>query len=183
VVFVVEVVQAAVLYALLAPVSRLLALVMAFARLSQATILGLNLLNMFIGLKLLTDAAYARAFEESQLHALALVFLDAHRVGYEVGLVFFALHLGVLGYIVYRSGFLPRVLGILLLASALGYVANSFVVFLFPSLMDVMGVVVVVTALIGELPLTLWLLIKGVDAERWHERDLSAAPAGGARPA
>ena len=134
VVFVIEVAQAAVLYVLLAPVSRLLALVMAFARLAQATILGLNLLNMFIGLQLLTGAEYAEAFEARQLHALALVFLTAQSFGYELGLMFFALHLGVLGYLVYRSEFLPRILGVLLAISALGYMANGLAVFLVPGL-------------------------------------------------
>jgi hypothetical protein len=177
VVFVIEVAQAAVLYVLLRPVSRTLALVMSYARLAQATILGLNLLNMFMGLQLLTGAAYAAAFEAGQRQALAFVFFSAQRVGYELGLAFFALHLGVLGYLVARSGFLPRVLGILLVVSALGYAANSFVVFLAPALADILAVIVVVTALAGELPLALWLLIKGVNAERWLERArLSESP-------
>lgn len=170
VVFVIETAQAAVLYVLLRPAGRTLALVMSFARLAQATILGLNLLSMFMGLHVLAGAEYAAVFEEPQRQALALVFFNTQRFGYDLGLVFFALHLGVLGVLVIRSGFLPRVLGPLLIASALGYLANSFAVFVVPRLADVLGVVVIVTALIGELPLTLWLLIKGVDATRWHER-------------
>jgi hypothetical protein len=63
------------------------------------------------------------------------------------------------------------VLGVLLVASAIGYFANSGAVFLLPEYADVLAPVVVVTALIGELPLTLWLLIKGVDVERWRERE------------
>jgi hypothetical protein len=179
VVFVIEVAQAAVLYVLLRPVSRVLALVMSFARLAQATILGLNLLNMFMGLQLLTGAQYAVGLAEGQRQALALMFLNAQGLGYELGLVFFALHLGVLGYLVHRSGFLPRFLGILLVGSALGYVANSFALFLMPGLADVMSGVVIVTALFGELPLTIWLLIKGVNAERWHKRERASAAAGG----
>jgi hypothetical protein len=171
VVFVLEVVQAAVLYVLFRPVSRVLALVIKFTRLAQAIILGLNLLNMFIGLQIVVGADYLTAFDPSQVEALALVFLEAQSWGYELGLVFFGLHLTVLGYLVYRSGFLPRVLGVLLVASAIGYFANSGAVFLLPEYADVLAPVVVVTALIGELPLTLWLLIKGVDVERWRERE------------
>ena len=118
---------------LFAPVSRVLAMVMAFARLAQASILGLNLLNMFVGLQMLTSPEYAAAFDPAQVNALAYAFLTAQSFGYELGLAFFALHLGVLGYLVYRSGFLPKALGWLLIGSALGYLANSTAVFLFPS--------------------------------------------------
>lgn len=182
VVFVIEVAQAAILYVLLAPVSRPLALVMSFARLAQATILGLNLLNMYTGLQLLTSPEYAAAFGGGQVETLAFVFLRAQSFGYELGLVFFALHLFALGYLVFQSAFLPRFLGILLVVSALGYVANSFSVFLAPGLADVMAVVVIVAALIGELPLTLWLLVKGVQETRWRER-AAEAPAPVAAPA
>jgi hypothetical protein len=173
-VFVMEVALAAVLFVLFRPVSRPLALVMAFARLAMATVLGFNLLNMFTGLQLLTGPAYAAAFESRQLQGLAFVFLNAQSDGYKLGMVFFGLHLAVLGYLVYRSGFLPRILGILMMVSALGYLADSFTAFLFPQYTDTLAVVVVVTALIGELPLALWLLIKGVNVERWHRRALEA---------
>ena len=107
VVFVIEVALAAVLYVLFSPVSRTLALVMSFARLAMATMLGFNLLNMLIGRQLLTSAEYAAAFDQGQRQALAFVFLNAQSYGYGLGMVFFSLHLAVLGYLVYRSGFLP----------------------------------------------------------------------------
>lgn len=178
VVFVIEVAQAAILYVLFAPVSRPVALVMSFARLVQATILGLNLLNMYTGLHVLTAAEYGAGLGQDGVETLALVFLRAQSFGYELALVFFALHLFTLGYLVYVSGFLPRVLGVLLVVSGVGYVANSFSVFLVPGLTDLMATVVVVAALIGELPLALWLLVKGVDSDRWRERSAQAlAPA------
>lgn len=170
IVFVIEVAQAAVLFVLLAPVSRPLALVMSFARLAQATILGLNLLNMYTGLQVLTSPEYAAAFGAAEVETLAFVFLRAQSFGYDLGLVFFALHLFALGYLVMRSGFLPGVLGLLLVVSGLGYLANSLAVFLAPGLADTMATVVIVAALIGELPLTLWLLVKGVRSDRWLER-------------
>jgi hypothetical protein len=173
-VFVMEVALAAVLYVLFRPVSRTLALVMAFSRLAMATVLGFNLLNMFTGLQLLTGPAYAAAFEPRQLQALALVFLNAQSDGYKLGMVFFGLHLAVLGYLVYRSGFLPRVLGILMVGSGLGYLADSFTAFLAPQYAGTLAVVVVVAALIGELPLLVWLLLKGVHVQRWHQRARAA---------
>jgi uncharacterized protein DUF4386 len=174
VVFVIEVALAAVLYVLFRPVNRTLALVMAFARLAMVTILGLNLLNMFTALQLLTSPQYAIAFEKSQVQALAFMFLNAQHYGYALGMVFFGLHLGVLGFLVYRSGFLPRILGILMVVSALGYLADSFTKFLVPQPADALAMIVVVTALIGELPLTLWLLIKGVNVERWRQRAMAS---------
>src|ERR687883_1833127 len=168
VVFVIEVGLAAVLFVLFRPVSPILALVMSFARLAMVTILGLNLLNMLTALQLLTSAEYAAAFEKGQLQAMAFVFLNAQSSGYALGMVFFGLHLGVLGYLVYQSGFLPRILGILMVVSALGYLADSFTGFLVPQQSDTLATVVVVTALIGELPLTLWLLIKGVNVAHWR---------------
>ena len=172
VVFVIDVALAAVLYVLFRPVSRTLALLMAFGRLAMAGILGLNLLNMFTALQLLTGAEYAAAFEQGQLQTLALVFLNAQSDGYALGMVFFGLHLAVLGYLVYRSGFLPRILGIVMAVSALGYLADSFTGFLVPQYAETLAVVVIVTAIIGELPLAVWLLIKGVNLERWHQRAL-----------
>lgn len=170
VVFVIEIAQAAILYVLFAPVSRPVALVMSFARLAQATILGLNLLNMYTGLQVLTSPEFGAAFGGAQVEALAFIFLRAQSFGYELGLMFFALHLFALGYLVYRSEFLPRFLGVLLVVSGIGYVANSFAVFIVPDMADATATAVIVAALIGELPLTLWLLIKGVNADRWEER-------------
>jgi hypothetical protein len=174
-VFTIEVAQAALLYVLFRPVSHVLALVMAFGRLAQATILGLNLLNMHTGLQLLTAGGALTSFDAAQVNGLALVFLNAQSAGYEIGLVYFGLHLAVLGYLIYRSGFLPRWLGILTVSSAIGYFANSFTLFLFPQWADVLAVAVLGAALVGELPLTLWLLIKGVNVSRWHERDSGVA--------
>ncbi|MGE3856630.1 MAG: DUF4386 domain-containing protein [Dehalococcoidia bacterium] len=176
-VFAVEVVQAGVLFVLFAPVSRVLALVMAFGRLAQATAVGLNLLNQWIALLVLTGGEYLAAFDTAQREALALLFLEAQSYGYELGLVFFAVHLAALGWLVTRSTFLPRLLGALLAVSAAGYLLNSFVRFLWPEFEPVLAQVVIVTALIGELPLTVWLLWRGVDVDRWRER--AAAPAVG----
>jgi Domain of unknown function (DUF4386) len=174
VVFVIEVALSAALYVLFRPVSRLLALIMSFARLAMVAILGLNLLNMYTALHLLTSSEYEVAFDRGQLQALAFVFLTAQSYGYALGMVFFGLHLGILGWLVYRSGFLPRMLGILMVVSALGYLANSFTGFLVPQYAATLAVLVVVTALIGELPLTLWLLIRGVDVEGWQRRALAS---------
>jgi len=126
VVFVIEIVQPVLLYILLRPVSNTLALIMMFCRLAMAAIMGVNLLNHFTALMLLSDAGYlTTVFEAEQLQALALLFLNAFGYGYDIALVFFGLHLLALGYLVYRSGYLPRALGVLLVIASVCYVVDS----------------------------------------------------------
>jgi hypothetical protein len=76
-----------------------------------------------------------------------------------------------MGYLVFRSGFLPRILGILLIIGCLGYLVDSFAAFLFPSL----GVNIAIFTFWGEVLFPLWLLIKGVNVEKWDQRALGDA--------
>jgi hypothetical protein len=173
-----DVALALVLYVLLKPVSNALSLLAAFFRLAQAATLGVNLLNLFFGLQLLSGADYLAVLDADQLHALALLFFDAHGIGYSIGLVFFGLSLLILGYLVFKSGYLPRILGILLIIASLGYLVDSFAIVLLPNYEDyetVFGWVVFAPALIAELAFCLWLLIKGVDGQRWEKRVLESA--------
>ncbi|BBL79796.1 hypothetical protein RxyAA322_16500 [Rubrobacter xylanophilus] len=98
----------------------------------MAAIMGINLLNQLTALMLLSGADYLAVFDANQLQALALLFLGAFEYGYDIALVFFGLHLLVLGYLVYRSGCFPRVLGVLLVVTSLSYLSDSFSGFLFP---------------------------------------------------
>ena len=156
-------------YVLFKPVSNALALLAAFFRLAQAATLGVNLLNLFFVLRLQSGADYLTAFSEDQLHALMLPFLDAHSIGYSIGLVFFGLSVFVLGYLVFKSGYFPRILGVLLIFASLGYLIDSFANFLLPNYSeykDIFMVVVVVPGAIGELSLTFWLLFKGAKIQQ-----------------
>jgi len=164
-----DIVVALALYALFRPVSRRLALLAAFFRLAHAAIVGANLLYAYVPLLLLSGAGYLAAFDTAQLHALTLFFLDAHSFGYVIGLVFFAFHCLVLGYLVYRSGFLPRVLGLLLGIAAAGYLVDGFGRTLLSSYSDhesLFALAVFVPAFIGEFSFCLWLLVRGVRVRR-----------------
>ena len=101
IIFLTEIVLAVMLYVLLKPVSKLLSLVMAFSRLGEAFILGINMLNHFFVLQLLSGANYLNVFEPDQLHALVLVFLNAHNYGVLISEVFFGFHLVFLGYLIF----------------------------------------------------------------------------------
>lgn len=168
IVFLIEVAQPVLLYMLLKPVSKPLAIVMMFGRLAMAAVQGVNLLNQFNAVLLLSGADYLAVFEPGQLHALALLFLDSFHYGYDIALVFFGLHLAVLGYLVYRSGFFPRVLGVLLGLASLSYLVDSFTGFLFPAYDELVGQIIIAPTVIAELAFTLWLLIRGVNVERWE---------------
>ena len=107
--------------------------------------------------------------------ALALLFQDANNYVILIWGLFFALHLVLLGWLVYKSGFFPKIPGILLALAGIGYFAQSFGVMVAPNLSDTLETVVVVLAIPGELVFALWLLIKGVDETKWHERALEAS--------
>jgi hypothetical protein len=159
-----DVALALIFYVLLKPVSNSLALLAAFFRLAQAATLGINLLNLLIVLQLLSGAGYLTVFGTDQLHALVMLFLDAHSIGYSIGLVFFGLSVFVLGYLVFKSGYFPRILGVLLIIASLGYLIDSFANFLLPNYDDygaIFDLVVFAPAFIAELSLCLWLLFKG----------------------
>jgi Domain of unknown function (DUF4386) len=169
-VFLSEIVLVALLYRLFKPVSPTLALATVFARLAMAVLQGVNLLNYFVVLLLLSGADYLTVFEPAQLHALALLFLTAYA---DVALIwgtFFGLHLVGLGVLVYKSGYFPRLLGVLLVAAAVGYLTDSFGNFLLPQYDAIYAQIVVVLALAGELLFTLWLLIRGVNVATWEQR-------------
>jgi hypothetical protein len=175
VVVLVEIILTAILYVLLKPVSRPLALAAAFSRLAEAIVQIVNLFTSVPALLLLGGATYLAAFEPAQLEALVLLFLDVNAFMILVWGLIFGFHLLLLGYLVYRSGFWPRFLGILLLLASLGYLVQSYGHILAPQYDGLLATVVLVMTIPGELAFTLWLLIKGVDVERWEERAREAA--------
>ncbi len=173
-VFLSEIVLAALLYRLFKPVSTTLSLATAFARLALAVLQGINLLNYFVVLLLLSGAGYLTVFEPDQLQALALLFLTAYDGVTLIWGTFFGLQFVGLGYLVYKSGYFPRVLGVLLLGSAVGYLTDSFGNFLAPQYDAIYAQMVVVLA-IGELVFALWLLIRGLNVAKWEQRARESA--------
>ena len=162
------------IYVLLRPVSRTLALLATGFRLVQSAVLGMNLLNQLMAIVILDDAGDLGAFDQGQIDDLVLLSMSAHTYGYLIALVFFASHLLIIGYLVWRSGFLPRALGALLALAGVGYLADSLMFFLIPGYEGAASPLVLAPAIVAEAGLILWLLIKGVDVQRWRER--SEAP-------
>jgi len=159
-VFLLEIAIVALLYVLLKPVNPTLSLVAAFSRLAMAVIQGINLLNYFFALLLLSGAGYLTVFSPDQLHALALLFLGVHEQVALIWGLFFGLHLLVLGYLVYKSGYIPKILGVVLVVTALCYLIQSFGNILLPQYKEIFTTIGFLAII--ELAFPLWLLIKGV---------------------
>ncbi|MFX0114498.1 MAG: DUF4386 domain-containing protein [Candidatus Hodarchaeota archaeon] len=157
-----DVVVAWALYVILKPVNKSLALLAAWFRLMMTAMNGAILVFLFIALLLLSGDDYLTIFDSEELHALALLFLNAFRYGFAIGYVFLGVHLLILGYLVYQSGYLPRIVGVLLIVAAFGYLLGSFGTFLLPpDQAEIIDLVVTVPNAIGEISLFLWLLVKG----------------------
>lgn len=164
-----EIVLSVILYALFRPVSKTLSLVAMVSRLAMTTIHGVNLLNYFFVLLLLGGQGYLAVFETEQLHALVALFLDAHHYGFTIGIAFLTIHVFALGYLIFKSGYLPRVLGVLFLLAGVGYFVDSFALLLSPTY-DTTPAILALPITIAEIAFPLWLLIKGVNLHAWHHR-------------
>jgi len=157
-----------ILYVLLRPVSRNIALLAVFFNLVSISIEGINDLLHLAAVLILSGADYPKAFEPRQLHALALLSLKLFDNGYGISLLFFGFFCICTGYLIFKSTFLPRVLGVLMTIAGLCYLTNSFVLFLAPRLAH-QFFYILMPAGVAELSLTLWHLVKGVNAQRWKE--------------
>jgi len=165
-----DVAVAVILYALLRPVDRNIALLAAFMRLACDIVLAVASLSHFAALRLLEGGDYLHTFRPEQLHTLALLALKLHGDGYAISLVFFGFACLALGYLVYRSGYLPRTIGALMAIAGACYLFNSFSHFLDPAFAATLFPGLFAPIFIAELSLTLWLIVKGVDVAKWKER-------------
>jgi len=155
-----------ILYQLLKPVDKTIASLMVIFALVCVPVSLLNELNHFAVLLLSSGAGYLTAFKTYQLNDLVKFFLDMRLYGTYIPQLF-SFWLLLLGYLVFKSGFLPRILGILLMIVGLCYTILAVLFFLFPNFdATIFGLL----AFIGESLFYLWLLIKGVNAEEWKKR-------------
>jgi len=159
-----------ILYKLLKPVNKTIASLMVIFYLVCVPISMLNELNHFAVLLLSSGAGYLTAFKADQLNALVMFFLELRKYGTFIPQVL-SFWILLLGYLVFKSGFLPRILGILLMLGGLCYTVLAVLFFLFPNF-DAM--ILGLFAFIGESLFYLWLLIKGVNVEEWEKRALDS---------
>lgn len=146
------------LYVLFKPVNKYYALLMVSFVLVGSAITCINSLNQFAALLVLNGTDYLRAFGTEQLQALAMLFLDLCEHGTFIAHIFFGLWLFPLSYLVFKSGFMPRLLSILLTIAGWGYLIDFFTFYFFPNI----NITFTQFTFWGELFLLLWLMIMGV---------------------
>ena len=151
---------ACVLYMLLKPVNKNIALLFVLFTLGSVSVQFINALNQFAALLLLSGAGYLTVFGADQLNALLMLFLNLHKYGYTIAQIFFGLWLLPLGYLIFKSGYFPKILGILVMIACFGHLLEFFQIFLFPGY-EVIAYPGLVAAMIGEFSFFFWLLIKG----------------------
>lgn len=159
-----DAVAAVTLYVVFYSVNKSLALAAMVFRLIMNAVLAVNLLNLVNVLAIAQGMEGHPAADAMMLQ----LFLDAHGAGYDVALVFFGLHCLLLGYLIYVSGYVPKLAGILLLFASLGYVIDSFAHLLLPQgspLLAMTAGALIAVAVLAELSLSLWLMVKGVKTE------------------
>jgi hypothetical protein len=158
------------MYELLKPVNRSLSRLAAFVILVGCAIQALTSLFYLAPLIILKGGSSLSAFTPQQLQALALMFLKFSDYANDIYLVFFGLWLVLTGYLIFRSTFLPRILGVLLAIDGLG-----FVTYLYSPLAYYLFIPYLAAAsALGEIPLELWLIVMGVNAQRWKEQASAA---------
>jgi hypothetical protein len=160
----------ALFYVLFKPVSRSLSVVAAFFSLVGCAILAFASLFQFATLVVLRGSQYLSVFKVEQLRALALLFLDLNTQAGYICVVFFGVYCVLIGYLILKSTFLPRILGALMAFAGLGWLT-----FLSPPFANHLSPYNLVLGFVAELLLCLWLLVMGVNVQRW-QKQASAAP-------
>ncbi len=169
-------VVAALLYELLRPVSRGISFLAAFLGLGGSVVSVGTLLGSLASLAFLGSASYLAVFNPDERQALALLFIRLPSS--QLSFVFFGFYCLTLGYLVWRSAFLPRLLGAGLAIAGLGWLTNSLGSLLWPPLGSAVASYALAAGGLGEGAFTLWLLVRGVDERRWRAQ----AGAAGERP-
>jgi len=153
-------------YELFKPVNRRLCLFAAFVILVGCAMQALTTLLYLAPLLVLQGGNSVSAFTAEQSQVLAVVFLRLNTYAFDIYLVFFGLWCVLIGYLIFRSTFLPRVLGVLLAIAGLGWMT-----FLYPPLANYLFLPYLAGAsALGEIPLELWLIVMAVNAQRWEEQ-------------
>lgn len=156
---------ALLMFELLKPVRRRLAQFALLVMLMGSVMLAVTALLYIAPLLVLQGGGSLSAFTTGQLQSLAAIFLKLNAYAFDIQTIYFGLWCVLTGFLIFKSTFLPRVLGILLMISGLGwllYLSPTFAVSIFP--------IIAALSALGEIPLELWLIVKSVNEQRWYEQ-------------
>ena len=152
-------------YELFKPVNRTIALLALCVVLVCCAMQALTGLLYLAPLLVLQGGSALSAFTPAQVQALAFAFLKVNGQAFNVDLVFFGLWCVLSGYLILRSTFMPRILGLLLMIDGVGWM-----LFMLPPLATLLFSVIAVASGLAEVPLQLWLIVMGVNSKRWQEQ-------------
>jgi len=170
-----SIVMTVLFYDLFKPVNKSLSLLAAFFHFVGLAIAAFSGLLQLAPLIMLGSGQYLSAFKLEQLQALAYMLLQWHAQAYDAFLVFFGFYCVLIGYLIFRSTFLPRIIGALMAFAGLGWLT-----FLSQPLARALYPYNLLPSALGEGPLMLWLLAMGVNVQRWKEQASAARSADGA---
>jgi len=159
-----------IFYVLLRPINRNLALMNLLFNLIQTAVLVANKLNLLMALFLLSDAGYMQSLDPTHVQALSYLYIRLHDAGFGVGLIFFGLVCLIEGYLIFRSGYFPKALGVMMQVAGVCYIVNTFTLLLAPAVAHQLFPAILVPCFVAELSLGLWLLVKGVNMPVWKSR-------------
>ncbi|MBL0146175.1 MAG: DUF4386 domain-containing protein [Chitinophagaceae bacterium] len=145
------------LYILLKPVRKNLSLLTAWFRLVYTVIALVALNNVITSFRMLTTPDYLNFMTQDQVNINAMIYLSVFKNHWYFGMIFFAVHLLLLGFLVIKSVYIPRILGILLIITGIGYLLTSLRPYLFPAI----NIDFAMFTFFGEIVFMLWLLIRG----------------------
>jgi hypothetical protein len=154
-------------YLLLRPVRRDIATLAVFFRLIATAGFAMAQVFYFAALPIVRDAGWAKEFTPEQLNAIARLFLDLSAYGQTVFTMFYGVGSILFGYLIARSEFLPKPLGILLALSGIGFVAKTVTWVLAPSYSSSF---LLIPGGVAALALTIWLIVKGIDVDKWNAK-------------
>ncbi len=168
VLIVITVVLSVVLYVLTRPVHKELALLAFLFGVIATAIEGAYSMQLVEALFPISKSASLASFTAGQLQAMTMLAMKAHVFGFGISLFLFGPFFLVTGYLIYKSSYLPKPIGVLYQIAGIAYIFNGFVLLLAPRLADIAFMIMAPPAFIGETSFALWLLIKGVRIEKWR---------------
>ena len=160
-----------IIFVLLRPVNKNLALLVLLFNLIQTAVLVANKLNLIWPLLQLGSMDYINAVEPNQLYTQVYLFIKMHDIGFGVGLIFFGFVCLIEGYLIFKSGFLPKAIGVMMQIAGICYLTNSFALILVPKFASMLFPMILVPSFLAELSFALWLIVKGVNVTRWKEKE------------
>jgi hypothetical protein len=156
-------------YLLLRPVSKRLMLLAVMFNLVSLAVEAISKLFLIVVIPTLSTSEYLRVFSPGQLQVLANLAIRAHDVAFNIALIFFGVTCLIYGYLIFRSGFLPKTIGVLMQLAGWSYLTACFSALFAPAFADLISPAILMPPLIGETSFCLWLLVKGVNVAKWQE--------------